>query len=74
MSSNFKPGDEVELRSGGPPMTVSKLIGPDKVDCVWWDQPKQAYANREFEVVALKLIEKLGPSVGGFAVGTDWSA
>jgi len=55
-------------------MTVSKLIGPDKVTCVGWHQPTQAYADREFEVVVLKLVEKPGPSVGGFVVGADWSA
>ena len=74
MNGTFKPGDEVELKSGGPPMTVSKVIDPDKVACVWWDQPKQAYADREFEVSVLKRVERPGQSVGGFVVGSDWSA
>ncbi|PZU29860.1 MAG: DUF2158 domain-containing protein [Stenotrophomonas sp.] len=32
----FKPGDVVVLRSGGPKMTVSSLEG-SRVWCVWFD-------------------------------------
>ncbi len=36
----FKAGDVVELKSGGPPMTVTgvntNLVGYTEIKCVWW--------------------------------------
>lgn len=31
----FKPGDVVQLKSGGPPMTVTMVVGPDTY-CTWF--------------------------------------
>jgi len=31
----FKPGDVVQLKSGGPPMTVTMVVGPDTY-CMWF--------------------------------------
>jgi uncharacterized protein YodC (DUF2158 family) len=36
-SSSFKDGDIVELRSGGPAMTVERAISASTVKCVWFD-------------------------------------
>lgn len=36
----FKPGDMVQLRSGGPVMTVQGLRTGDVI-CVWFDKTKQ---------------------------------
>jgi uncharacterized protein YodC (DUF2158 family) len=36
----FKPGDVVQLRSGGPFMTVSS-VGGEQVTCVWFEKTKQ---------------------------------
>lgn len=40
MANSFSPGDLVQLKSGGPPMTVSKITGDDYVEtgyrCEWF--------------------------------------
>lgn len=38
--SNFKPGDKVTLKSGGPSMTVNNISGVnnDIVNCMWFTQ------------------------------------
>jgi len=37
--ANFKPGDVVQLKSGGPLMTVTEVGGdPRRVWAVWFDQ------------------------------------
>lgn len=69
IQSTFNPGDEVELNSGGPPMTVS-MVASEKVTCVWWDQPKQEYAERVFESAVLKPWVPLA-SHGGFSGTMD---
>ena len=38
--SNFKPGDTVQLISGGPSMTVKAVEG-DLVTCDWFDGTKK---------------------------------
>lgn len=32
----FKPGDRVTVRSGGPIMTVAKIVNDGLVRCVWF--------------------------------------
>lgn len=32
----FEPGDVVELKSGGDPMTVVRVDSDGNVDCVWF--------------------------------------
>ena len=53
---NFQPGDVVELKSGGPSMTVVQveqgLDGTPMVDCVWFDKSEQKFAT--FRAVVLK--------------------
>lgn len=33
----FKPGDVVQVKSGGPKMTVDVVIKDGEVTCVWFD-------------------------------------
>ena len=35
METNFKAGDEVQLKSGGPKMTIETLDG-DGAFCIWF--------------------------------------
>jgi len=34
----FKPGDIVRLKSGGPPMTIESLDKKDGFLCLWFDE------------------------------------
>jgi len=56
MSDQFKPGDTVQLKSGGPIMTVTKIEpsigGNGRALCEWFDG-KHVPQNRYFEIVAL---------------------
>jgi uncharacterized protein YodC (DUF2158 family) len=38
--ANIKLGDVVILKSGGPQMTVTKMIGRDSAQCEWFDDRK----------------------------------
>jgi len=58
MSNQFKAGDIVQLKSGGPPLTVD-LVWHDpeedryRVDCCWFT-PDQEYNDATFGPEALK--------------------
>ena len=44
MADSFNVGDTVQLKSGGPKMTVESLQefeGTETVDCVWFDEKKE---------------------------------
>lgn len=50
---NLKPGDVVELKSGGPAMTVKgTAYGTEGLICSWFDGKK--VQEREFEPAQLK--------------------
>jgi uncharacterized protein YodC (DUF2158 family) len=53
---SFQPGDVVQLKSGGPRMTIDNVDG-DKVECCWFEKDKQQYGT--FKSV---LLSKPGPS------------
>jgi uncharacterized protein YodC (DUF2158 family) len=46
----MKPGDVVQLKSGGPPMTVES-VEPNGVICSWFDAKNRK--NDRFDEVAL---------------------
>ena len=56
--SDFKKGDVVELKSGGPKMTIQDLgdfgpTGPEEgALCVWFDKDKQQ--EKVFDVAVLQ--------------------
>jgi uncharacterized protein YodC (DUF2158 family) len=56
---DFKPGDVVIVRSGGVPMTVSKIEG-DEVHCQWLDA-KQKAQKGSFDSAVLKPFTRSGP-------------
>jgi uncharacterized protein YodC (DUF2158 family) len=56
MANQFKVGDVVQLKSGGPKMTVT-VIRADGLDCTWFEGVKQHEGN--FPPDALKFPEKM---------------
>lgn len=51
MSEEFKPGDVVRLKSGGPKMTVTEV--GEEVYCEWFDDKKEPQ-GRGFSPTSLK--------------------
>jgi uncharacterized protein YodC (DUF2158 family) len=51
MPDQFKPGDTVTLKSGGPHMTITKIDG-GRAWCEWFDG--KAPQGRYFDMVALR--------------------
>jgi uncharacterized protein YodC (DUF2158 family) len=53
---NFSIGDVVQLKSGGPLMTVTDvgagMDGTPMIDCVWFDKTEQKYGT--FRAAVLK--------------------
>ena len=43
--TNFKAGDIVQLKSGGPDMTIEKAEGltDGKIKCIWFDGDKKTH-------------------------------
>jgi uncharacterized protein YodC (DUF2158 family) len=54
-TKNFKPGDLVELKSGGPIMTVDAVFDGGDCRCVWFAGEKQQ--NHVFSGATLKAAE-----------------
>jgi uncharacterized protein YodC (DUF2158 family) len=59
MSEEFKIGDVVELKSGGPKMTIDNIgdyslmgsAGHDQAHCVWFEKTKRITGTFEFAVL-----------------------
>jgi uncharacterized protein YodC (DUF2158 family) len=60
MAEDFKPGDVVELKSGGPPMTIERQApsAGEGWACTWFDGAKKEGAI--FRADALKKHESPG--------------
>jgi uncharacterized protein YodC (DUF2158 family) len=52
----FKPGDTVSLRSGGPRMTIAVVHGQSAF-CEWFSDDQQPQ-SRSFSVTSLKFDEQ----------------
>jgi len=51
----FKPGDVVRLKSGGPPMTCEKGVNEDGlVTCEWFDKNGRIEGRRFFPAVLVR--------------------
>ena len=50
----FKPGDVVQLKSGGPPMTVCEKINDRFLNCSFFTQNGEFKNGICFEAIALK--------------------
>ncbi len=51
--NDFKVGDVVELKSGGPDMTITSIEG-DKANCTWFVEGKPHYG--QFPIIALQKV------------------
>ncbi|BDU19971.1 DUF2158 domain-containing protein [Dyella sp. GSA-30] len=58
--SEFKIGDTVQLKSGGPAMTVSELQEGGRVFCEWFDN-KENHQERSF---VASTLDKYDPGAG----------
>jgi uncharacterized protein YodC (DUF2158 family) len=63
MADSFSLGDVVQLKSGGPTMTVNS-IDDNEVECVWFVKDQQQYGS--FPAVVLRKYTP--PSFGGSTV------
>jgi len=61
MSNAFKIGDVVQLKSGGPEMTVSK-IDAEEVLCTWWSSQESDHKERSFDPALLVVVAKTSSS------------
>jgi uncharacterized protein YodC (DUF2158 family) len=57
MSDEFKPGDVVALKSGGPRMTI-KFIENGEASCTWFEGGKLSHASFGLEMI------QTPPSIG----------
>jgi uncharacterized protein YodC (DUF2158 family) len=60
MADEIKVGDQVELKSGGPTMTVDSLgkptIGAMQANCSWFDE-KNKKQKASFPLTSLKRVD-----------------
>lgn len=73
MSDQLKAGDVVQLKSGGPHMTVSKLRewqGRTEANCDWFEGTTAKYGS--FPLTSLKIVtEERGTSAAEAGLGGD---
>lgn len=51
----FKVGDVVQLKSGGPKMTIMQVYDEEMCQCTWFDGPSQLKGNQV--LAALKMAD-----------------
>lgn len=58
MATKFNVGDLVQLKSGGPSMTIAEFVGNDdkKARCVWFKG-----ASKEMAVFELEILQAFVP-------------
>lgn len=61
---NFEVGDVVQLKSGGPRMTVVE-VKPEGITCQWYSKEDEDYKSGIFAPDALKPYVSSRPRVGG---------
>ena len=52
----FQPGDTVQIKSGGPLMTVIKIEDAKRITCMWYAQNLGEYRTQVFEQAWLEQI------------------
>jgi uncharacterized protein YodC (DUF2158 family) len=61
MADEFKVGDTVRLKSGGPIMTIQD-IGEGLASCIWFERTKREGGS--FVIATLEHAERMNPGVG----------
>ncbi|MGL5447581.1 MAG: YodC family protein [Rhabdaerophilum sp.] len=51
----FKIGDVVQVKSGGPAMTV--LAVGDEVECVWYGEESETFRREKLPAILLEAVE-----------------
>jgi uncharacterized protein YodC (DUF2158 family) len=67
MNDPWEVGDVVQLKSSGPPMTVTKCDRPDMVTCTWFDGREVKVSG--FPRAALKVSEPVNVTINYVAGG-----
>lgn len=69
---SFEPGDVVQLKSGGPKMTVEwievdQTTNAETVACIWFEEVgrRQEVASRTFATFVLQKYEPMGALSAG---------
>jgi uncharacterized protein YodC (DUF2158 family) len=64
-NAEFKPGDLVVLKSGGPRMTIEFVNSSDpKIGCVWFSESTNQFYNKAFYRDAIRLITEADKAYG----------
>jgi len=53
----FQPGETVQLKSGGPLMTITKVEDAKRVTCMWYAQNLGEFRTQVFEQNWLEQID-----------------
>ena len=53
----FLPGETVQLKSGGPLMTIVKVEDTKRITCMWFAQNQGEYRTHVFEQAWLEQID-----------------
>ena len=53
----LKIGDTVQLKSGGPVMTVAGSAGPNEATCIWYAAAQGEFRTRDFPEALLDEVE-----------------
>jgi uncharacterized protein YodC (DUF2158 family) len=73
MANSLKVGDIVQLKSGGPKMTVTDIYQDGRVGCVWFvgaDQKEGTFPPDAVQAPPTEQVERQRPPGGG---GGQWS-
>ena len=56
-NEDFKVGDVVQLKSGGPKMTVNRVDG-DEISCEWFEGRQEPHGHVFKKEVLMKILNK----------------
>lgn len=59
---SFQAGDVVQLKSGGPLMTVVETNDPGMVSCIWFNS-ENVVQEKAFSEDTLKIYQKPNPRI-----------